>query len=108
MGAMGLILLIGLIGAACTCRGTQSKDVQLWEKTCYECQKCKDDKIQIVAVTYGDKVVSSEFRQLYNEGQRVFAAGDETWGSTWTDVTKTLVFTYRLCGQYITKVIEEG
>ena len=45
---------------------------------------------------------------MYNTGTRVFPAGDDTWGETWTETTKTMVLTYSLCDQFLTVVIEEG
>mmetsp|Transcript_44697 Transcript_44697/g.43303 ORF Transcript_44697/g.43303 Transcript_44697/m.43303 type:complete len:89 (+) Transcript_44697:203-469(+) len=80
----------------------------LWEETCYDCVTCENDKLEIISVTYGDRIVTSDLAYRYNVGERTFPAGDQTWGTTWPEVHKTLVFTYRLCDRFFTKIIEEG
>ena len=82
--------------------------MRLWERECYDCVKCVDDQMKIISVTYGDRVITGEFVQMYNLGERTFTAGDSVWGPTWTETKKTMVLVFEMCDNFYTKVITEG
>ena len=110
--ALMVMAVVGVI-AFCGCNrdslfATDNGAVSLWEKTCYDCVKCEDDKLEIISATYGDKIITTDLIHRYNTHERTFPAGDSTWGETWPGTKKTLVFTYRLCNQFFTRIIEEG
>ena len=112
MHVMFAALAVVAMIIACGCAGQrgqhEGEQLGLWEQTCYDCVKCQDDKLEIISVTYGDKIVTTDLIARYNVGERTFPAGDKTWGQTWAGVKKTLVFTYKLCDKFFTKIIEEG
>lgn len=110
LAVLGCVALI-----ACACWGNKKQVhhmengiVSLWERECYTCTKCKDDRIQIISVTYGDRVITGDFVHMYNNGIRTFPAGDTTWGETWKGVKKTMVLVFKMCDAFYTKVITEG
>ena len=96
---------------------TDSSVVSLWEKSCYDCVKCSDDKIEIISATFGTHIITTDMIHRYNNGERTFPAGDATWGNrAWEKksedgsnlLKKTMVLTYRLCDKWFTRIIEEG
>jgi hypothetical protein len=57
---------IGIIACGISTRGAVQSHpdgavINLWERECFTCVKCKDDQLNVISVTYGDKVVTGEF-----------------------------------------------
>ena len=81
-----------------------------WERVYLDCDKCPTDQFRIISATFGDEVITGDFNQRYNNGERSFVATNEYWGiESWPEARKkTLVLTFAMCGNYNTKIITEG
>ena len=100
--------VFGSTGSEMQLFNVKDEMLSLWERECFTCTKCVDDRMKIISVAYGDKVVTGEFVSMYNGGRRNFPAGDSVWGETWIEAKKTMVLTFWMCDNFYTKVITEG